>query len=295
MAIAGVGYYDYESYYAANKSTRTSPNSTRNTFETAQNSSLSHFTLHYFDDTEGNTALTAVSLGENGSVTVYKPTDYDAANPSYLVKYWDKDGNVQELRINPKKVDTTNASYLEMLAYTTYSDKQGFTKGAFGNFLNADKGINPSSTYDFTDIFDKQDYKQVIKEYMQMQYNANNLPGYLSLKQFYDSILQQESEAEDGKEAKEEKAKETSHTETEVIVNPDGSRVLLTTLHIGSMQATMSLELSKPTKLINSVNDKIQDDNSKGNNKESVSQDTIYGEESTTDLSDMNSIQSAEI
>ncbi len=35
-------------------------------------------------------------------------------------------------------VNRENASYLEMLAYTTYSDVEGFTKNAFGDFINAD-------------------------------------------------------------------------------------------------------------------------------------------------------------
>lgn len=38
-------------------------------------------------------------------------------------------------------------------------------------------------------------------------------------------------------------------SETEIIVRPDGSRVLVMTMNVGGMKTTMSLEISKPTKL----------------------------------------------
>lgn len=258
MAVSGLEFYHYGSYDKADKNARTNRNNTRNLSETISNSQ-SHFTLHYFDDAEGNTALAAACIGEAGSVTIYKPADYDADNPTYLVKYWDEDGNIQEINIKPKEIDVANASYLELLSYAAYSDEQGITKGAFGRFLSAVNGSNPSSGYGLSEMLDKQDYKQVIKEYMQMQYSANNLSGYLTLKQFYDGILQQESEIREEKAA-EEDIKKASDTETEVIVKPDGSRVLLTTIHIGNAQTTMSLELSKPTDLMGNVKDAVHNE-----------------------------------
>lgn len=42
-------------------------------------------------------------------------------------------------------------------------------------------------------------------------------------------------------------------TSTEIIVKPDGSRVLVMTMHIGGMETTMSLEISKPTDLPNGI------------------------------------------
>lgn len=40
-------------------------------------------------------------------------------------------------------------------------------------------------------------------------------------------------------------------TKTEIIVKPDGSRVLVMTMSIGGMEATMSMEISKPTQMPN--------------------------------------------
>ena len=42
-----------------------------------------------------------------------------------------------------------------------------------------------------------------------------------------------------------------SETKTEIIVKPDGSRVLVMTTSVGGMETTMSLEISKPTKALN--------------------------------------------
>ena len=44
------------------------------------------------------------------------------------VRYWDKEGNYTDTNVQINDVDPRNASYLEMLAYTTYSDVEGFTK-----------------------------------------------------------------------------------------------------------------------------------------------------------------------
>ena len=73
-------------------------------------------------------------------------------------------------------------------AYTTYSDVEGFTKNAFGDFMNAAGGVNGNITYDSDSINEKKDYMSMIKEFMQLQYDSNNLSGYLSYKELYDYI-----------------------------------------------------------------------------------------------------------
>ena len=83
-------------------------------------------------------------------------------------------------------IDPQNASYLEMLAYTTYSDVEGLTKNAFGDFMNAARGVNGNISYDAGSINEKKNYMSMVKELMQLQYDSNNLPGYLSYKELYD-------------------------------------------------------------------------------------------------------------
>ena len=100
----------------------------------------------------------------------------------------DKEGNYTDTNVQINDVDPRNASYLEMLAYTTYSDVEGFTKNAFGDFMNAAGGVNGNITYDSDSINEKKDYMSMIKEFMQLQYDSNNLSGYLSYKELYDYI-----------------------------------------------------------------------------------------------------------
>ena len=49
----------------------------------------------------------------------------------------------------------------------------------------------------------------------------------------------------------EQAANQESETKTDIIVKPDGSRVLVVTMSIGGMETTMSLEISKPTEAPN--------------------------------------------
>ncbi|MDE7253791.1 MAG: hypothetical protein K2O32_12730 [Acetatifactor sp.] len=52
-------------------------------------------------------------------------------------------------------------------------------------------------------------------------------------------------------EESEQAVGQESESKTEIIVKPDGSRVLVMTMSIGGMETTMSLEISKPTKAPN--------------------------------------------
>lgn len=56
-------------------------------------------------------------------------------------------------------------------------------------------------------------------------------------------------------------AEQESETKTEIIVNPDGSRVLVMTTSVGGMETTMSLEISKPTKAPNEYSKQAADNN----------------------------------
>ncbi len=137
---------------------------------------------------DSGNALTAVGFPDGSSASVYKADAFDPAKPEYRVRYWDKEGNYTDTNVQINGVDPRNASYLEMLAYTTYSDVEGFTKNAFGDFMNATGGVNGNITYDSDSINEKKDYMSMIKEFMQLQYDANNLSGYLSYKELYDYI-----------------------------------------------------------------------------------------------------------
>ncbi len=55
------------------------------------------------------------------------------------------------------------------------------------------------------------------------------------------------------------KRQQESKTDTDIIVKPDGSRVLLMTTRVCGMQTTMSVELSKPTAMYNDISEEEEE------------------------------------
>lgn len=78
----------------------------------------------------------------------------------------------------------------------------------------------------------------------------------------------------------EQAGSQESETKTEIIVKPDGSRVLVMTMSIGGMETTMSLEISKPTKATNENSKQDTDNNMPSSD---VEMDTV-----SDDMSDIS-------
>jgi len=135
--------------------------------------------------TQGH-ALTYVGFPNGGSASVFKMEGYSEVNPQYRVRYWGSGWEKRGYIVDPTQVDPSNASYVEMLAYATYSDKQGATNDAFGKFITAANGVNADITYDLGNIDTKENFKGMIEEYMQMQHDMGDLQGYMSYRQLYD-------------------------------------------------------------------------------------------------------------
>lgn len=188
MAISGINSYNYSSYYAGGKRNTAKAGGMDSALLSNVCNTSSNITLHISGTEDSGNALTAMGFPDGSSASVYKADDYNPANPEYRVRYWDKEGNYTDTNVKLNGVDPRNASYLEMLAYTTYSDVEGLTKNAFGNFINAAGGVNGDITYDADSINEKKDYMSMVKEFMQLQYDCNNLSGYLSFKELYDYI-----------------------------------------------------------------------------------------------------------
>ena len=99
--------------------------------------------------------------------------------------------------------------------------------------------------------------------------NANVQDIYKALKS-KNPLLEQEENVSD-EELKQED-KQESESKTEIIVKPDGSRVLVMTMSIGGMETTMSLEISKPTE---APNENSEHD---ANNTPTAENDTVSNE-----------------
>lgn len=85
----------------------------------------------------------------------------------------------------------------------------------------------------------------------QKKLSEQNLKQVVGWKQ--KAVSEQNQEAVEEQEKADDKKTETeaSKTDTDIIVKPDGSRVLLVTTKVCGMQTSMSLEISGPTAMPN--------------------------------------------
>ena len=173
------------SYNYSIKRCNTSRNSLTND-ETASVDAGGSLTMHIYGDTKDEEALTCVGWPDGSNASVYRVDSSSSESLEYKVKYWGKDGEEKEYIVNPKDVDPEDASYIEMLAYTTYADVNGITQNGFTDFVIAAGGVNQDITYDAEEIDLKYDFKNLVKEMMQLQYKTNNLESYLAYKKLFD-------------------------------------------------------------------------------------------------------------
>lgn len=135
---------------------------------------------------EGNEAMTATGFLDGSSLSIFKSQEYSSQNPVMLVKYWDKDGQVQEIEVNAKEIDPSNANYMEMLALSAYYDDAGISKNSIGTFMTSNIGLDgmiKEETY--SSLIEKRNYMEQVKEWEQMQYSNGNLLGYQQFAKFY--------------------------------------------------------------------------------------------------------------
>ena len=144
------------------------------------------FALHISNEVDGQAI--GSSTDRSGSVTVYKPKDFDPSHPVYKVKAWDAEGNVTaERMVDVAEVDLNSADYLDMFAYSSHLADSGKCPDAQGAFIGANANYNSDSGYSY---FDKTDWLGIVRDMMQMQYDAGNLAGYAKYKQFWDFLEQ---------------------------------------------------------------------------------------------------------
>lgn len=77
---------------------------------------------------------------------------------------------------------------------------------------------------------------------------------YEALKKEYSDLDEETVDNEEKTEDKRTKVEEST-TDTDIIVKPDGSRVLVVTTNIGGMTTNMSLRISEPTKAPNEISE----------------------------------------
>lgn len=140
--------------------------------------------LHILNEEDGQSI--GAMADHDSSVTVYKTKDFDSANPVYKVKIWDAVGNVTERMVDISKVDPKNCDEIDMFAYSSHLSATGECPDAQGAFIGAKSNYN--SLNGSASLFDKENWQDIVKNIMQMQYSAGNLEGYLHYKRFWDFL-----------------------------------------------------------------------------------------------------------
>ena len=178
MGIIGIGSYNGSSMYYVQK---TKMNSKQ---VQGFNSASTVINLHMGDENSEDKALTSVGFPDGSSYSVF----HGDGNGQYRVKRWDGKEDAKEYNVNAYNVRADDANYLEMLALSTHLDVTGQTKNAFGDFISAAGGVNGDLSFGINGFDQKYNFKSLIAEFMQGQYNAGNLTGYMSVKSLYDHL-----------------------------------------------------------------------------------------------------------
>ena len=155
---------------------------------TQKNSFSKGISLKMNDSETGRKALTSVGFPDGSTVSVFEANDSSKMLTKYDVKYWSKTGEEDNYIIEPIKVNPEYASYIDMLAYSTFLDKSGKTKNAFGDFISASRGIDGNIQYNSNNIDNKNNFLLLVQEFMNQQYKVGNMAGYLSSKSFFDCM-----------------------------------------------------------------------------------------------------------
>lgn len=184
MATHGAGYYGTRK---VERKTDSAGNIGQ-VSETVQQSEMSGgaFELHISNDQDGEAI--GAACGRDYSVTVYRPKDFDPANPVYKAKIWDRDGNVTERMVDVSEVDPRNSDYIDMFAYSSHLSASGECPSAQSSFMSSAVDQHGFDDMGFRDLFQETDWVSALADAMQTQYQAGNIEGYLDYKPFWDFL-----------------------------------------------------------------------------------------------------------
>lgn len=262
MSLTGIGYNNQNYIQESGINTRNEKAVNRNKTVTNTNTGSTDFSIKYVQAGSGNKvyldpeAIFSVYHAKSGeSVNVYRAEDFSEENPIYIVKGTDGNGNEYEEKIDVSKVNPNHCSYKEILALGIHTGKKSDSL-FFSMSILKDKAANASYS-------EKADYISMLSELRSDMETLGNWDGYLRYDKIMTDILEycknrkmqygNKSEKINEyidvpkKEDNEKFDDEESKTDSEVIVKPDGSRVMIMTTQVGGMETVMSLKISEPT------------------------------------------------
>lgn len=144
--------------------------------------------LHGADEGSGDIPVSSwADVVSGSSISVYRAQDFDAANPVYKVKTWDKSGKVTEQMVDVSKVDPKNCDTAEMYAYTACLKDSG--KGSFEDTVlkaavaKAVKNAEQRSA-GLWNFSERTDWVQIANDIMQSEYQYGNRKAFMEWKKF---------------------------------------------------------------------------------------------------------------
>lgn len=182
MIISGLNYVNRTSYNYKNSTEKKNINVKQTGVSEENNVTGYHLRI----GSSGNEAIAATGFADGSSLSVFKAEEYSDEEPVMLVKYWDKDGTLQESKVNAKEIKPDNATYIEMFALSAYYNEKGISKDSVETFMTSNIGLDGTvKEQSYDTITAKRNFMDQIKEWGQMQYNNGNLAGYQQFSKYY--------------------------------------------------------------------------------------------------------------
>ena len=140
-------------------------------------------TANYFGEKEGEHAIASIGFPGGKNYSIWDDPDSDDPQQVIVKRYYEKT-ELQSYKVNVAEVRTDNASWIEMLAYAACSN----VDYEFDYLTSAPYAIVGEDFYDKVDECEKMNYREMVREMMQMQYDNGYLPSYLRYKKLYDCM-----------------------------------------------------------------------------------------------------------
>ncbi|WP_167957301.1 hypothetical protein [Anaerosporobacter faecicola] len=120
--------------------------------------------------------LASAALPDGTNITAYKSESYSKNDPMIKVVTTREDGSVDTHNIDPRKVDASHATSEEMFALNAYLVVEG----------KLDNSIYETDVNQYSkSSSERKNFMEIMKEYMLMQYEANNISGYVKYNKIY--------------------------------------------------------------------------------------------------------------
>lgn len=136
-------------------------------------------------------AVVPMAFKDGSRMSTFRADSYTKDNPVYIVKYWDAENNYREEEINGSKVNPSNASVLELLAFGSYCADRGYPEDAVTNVMMAMVGVEEKPTfYSLDEALEKHNFTDRMKDCVDITSNPAYRIVHLKYKAMYDFMME---------------------------------------------------------------------------------------------------------